>query len=42
MALQWLLIWNNDSLVDIIVGGSNPVAAGIYVQQPNHQFSMKH
>lgn len=32
---------NNDSLVDIVIGGSNPNAASIYMQQPNHQFSMK-
>ncbi len=32
---------NNDSLVDIIIGGSNPFAASIYMQQSNHQFSMK-
>lgn len=32
---------NNDSLVDIIIGGSNPNAAGIYMQQPNHQFIVK-
>lgn len=32
---------NNDSLVDIVIGGSNPNAASICMQQPNHQFNMK-
>lgn len=32
---------NNDSLVDIIIAGSSPFAASIYMQQPNYQFSKK-
>jgi hypothetical protein len=32
---------NNDSLVDMIIGGSNPNVANIYMQQSNGQFSLK-